>query len=86
MIYNGSKQKGCPVEVKRNDSPTFVAFIGRLLSHQGINVLINAVSELAKQRCYVEVRIIGDSPTAYRLNCIARSNSPAFFGAKSWSA
>ncbi len=87
MIYNGIEKTADPVGLAENGdaSRPFVAFIGRLVSDKGVDVLINAISELSKQGCEVDVRIIGDGPDRRSLEALVKSlglqQSVSFFGA-----
>ena len=86
-IYNGIEKTEDPVGLAENEdaSRPFVAFIGRLVSDKGVNVLINAISELAKQGCEIDARIIGDGPDRVSLQALVNSlglqRSVSFFGA-----
>jgi colanic acid/amylovoran biosynthesis glycosyltransferase len=51
----------------RPAGPVRVLFVGRLVPEKGVPVLLDAVEELARRGCAVQVRVAGDSPLRERL-------------------
>lgn len=56
------------------DRPFQVVTFGRLVAHKNIELLINAVAQLKRQGCDVELHIIGDGPHRSNLEALVQKS------------
>ena len=71
VVYHGVPDPGGPSDKASGDLATF-AYVGRLVSEKGLQLLLEAVKMLKDERYRFQVKIVGDGPERGKLEVIAR--------------